>query len=120
MSYHYRTQFLWISIFILLYCEYIFFLAGFVSQKGSQLALEECLEPSGYDSGSRLAREYPVLLAEEQFYISICLVHSHTSNFRSPTSWTNHISSCVVYGRTYREATNRASQISYIFSILRY
>jgi hypothetical protein len=120
MSYRYRTQFLWISIFILLYCEHIFFLAGFVSQKGSQLALEDCLEPSCYDSGSRLACEYPVLLAEEQFYTSICLVHSHTSNFHCPTSWTNHIPSCVACRRTYREATNQASQISYIFSILKY
>jgi hypothetical protein len=120
MSYRYRTQFLWISIFILLYCEHIFFLAGLVSQKGSQLALEECLEPSCYDSSSKLARSYPVLLAEEQFFTSICLVHSHTSNFHCPTSWTNHISSCVVCGRTYREAMNRVSQISYTFSNLKY
>ena len=54
-----------ISVFMLLYCEHIFFLAGFVSQKGSQLALEGCLEPSCYDSSSRLAHEYPVLLAKE-------------------------------------------------------
>jgi branched-subunit amino acid ABC-type transport system permease component len=45
MSYQYRTQFLWIFIFILLYCKHIPFLAGLVSQKGSRLALEECLEP---------------------------------------------------------------------------
>src|SRR6202050_3368655 len=120
MSYSYHTQFLWISIFIFLYCEHIFFLAGFVSQKGSQLALEECLEPSCYDSSCRLARENLVLLAKERFYTSIHLVHVNTTNFHCPTSWTNHVSLCVVCGRTYREATNQASQISHTFSISKY
>lgn len=78
MSYHYHTQFLWISVFMLLYCEHIFFLAGFVSQKGSQLALEGCLEPSCYDSSSRLAREYPVLLAKEWFYIRTSSSQPHS------------------------------------------
>jgi len=33
MSYRYRAQFLWISVFILLYCEHIFFLAALFPKK---------------------------------------------------------------------------------------
>jgi hypothetical protein len=44
MSYH--TQVLWILVFILLYSEHIFFLAGFVPAKIPRLALE-----AGFGSG---------------------------------------------------------------------
>jgi hypothetical protein len=44
MSYH--TQVHWILVFILLYSEHIFFLAGFVPTKIPQLALE-----AGFGSG---------------------------------------------------------------------
>jgi hypothetical protein len=42
----YGTQVLWILVFILLYSEHIFFLAGLVPAKISRLALE-----AGFGSG---------------------------------------------------------------------
>ena len=71
-----------------------------------------------------------VLVSNKQFclpksgliHIYICLVCNHTADFRSPISRTNHVSPNLgaVCGGTYREVINRVSQISYIFSIVRY
>ena len=55
-------------------------------------------------------------------YLYICLVCNHTANFCSPISHTNHVSPTlgVVCEGTYCEVTNQVSQISHIFSIVRY
>ena len=64
------TKFLWILTFLLLYCEHVFFLAGYVPQNGLEHVLEACLEPSCYGGSSGLAGEYgPVLPAKEWFYM---------------------------------------------------
>jgi hypothetical protein len=57
-SMSYRTQFLWILFFILLYSEHIFFLAGYVPQKIPRLALEAGFGTGCHRGSSGLAGEY--------------------------------------------------------------
>jgi hypothetical protein len=68
----YRTPFLWILFFILLYSEHIFFLAGYVPQKIPRLALEAGFGSGCHGGSSGLAGEYQAVLhAKEWSDISI-------------------------------------------------
>jgi hypothetical protein len=64
MSCH--TQFLWILVFIFLYSEHIFFLAGYVTPKIPWLALEAGLGSGCHGSSSGLAGEYQAVLPTKE------------------------------------------------------
>ena len=77
-----------------------------------------------------LAAVVDLLVSTKQFcmpksgltYPYICSVCSHSANFCSPISHTNHISPTlgVVCRGTYCDVTNQVSPIGHIFSIVRY
>ncbi|KIM85532.1 hypothetical protein PILCRDRAFT_5227 [Piloderma croceum F 1598] len=93
MSYH--TRFPLILIFILHYCQHIYFLAGYLPPNIPRLALE-LDSGSGCHSGSN--------------GLAVC---SHAAYFGPLLSRTNHVSTVlgVVGGGTYCEATNQHLQV---------
>jgi hypothetical protein len=69
MSYY--TIFLWILTFLLLYCEHVFFLAGYVPQNGLEVVLEVGLEPSCHGGSSGLAGEIPHRLRHHLLHCTV-------------------------------------------------
>jgi len=104
MSYH--QNLLSVLIFILLYCDYIFFcLAGCVSP----LALEMDL---GHGSGSQMSGEYDyVFMLKSSFTGHMCLSDSCYVAVYSPISYTDHVHPILGMAcmRTHCKVTNKVS-----------
>lgn len=112
-----------ISLDIDLYCQHVFWLAGYLPPIFPQLALEVDLGSDCHGSSNGLVGKYQAVLFIKEWltYLYMCLLCSYAANFHSPLSRTNNVLPILgaVCGGAYCEATSQVSQISPIFSVVR-
>ena len=85
-----------ISLDIDLYCQHVFWLAGYLPPIFPQLALEADLGSDCHGSSNGLVGKYQAVLFIKEWltYLYMCLLCSYAANFRSPLSHTNNYIFC--------------------------